>query len=81
MDHVPRTPGRQDADHKWQRSDIVRVLGQVVHGCLKRVLWRTQEIEAKAYGPVQVDWWAPHYSASEIASFAINGFNNMQGTT
>jgi hypothetical protein len=69
MDHVPRTPGRQDADHNWQRSDIVRVLGQVVDGCLKRVLWRTQEIEATAQGlPVQVDWWAPH--APEPTTFA-----------
>lgn len=68
MDHVPRSPGRQEAA-EWRRDDVVRVLGQLVDECLKRVLWRKQEEIAEIAGlPVDVDWWAPH--APEPATFA-----------
>jgi hypothetical protein len=68
MDHVPRSPGRQDGA-VWRRDDITRVLGQLVDECLKGVLWRRQkEIAAAAGLPVDIDWWAPH--APEPATFA-----------
>lgn len=67
MDHVPRMPGRQ-VDDEWRRSDVVRVLGQLVDECLKRVLWRKQREIAVATGlPVDIDWWAPH--APEPSTF------------
>ncbi len=60
MDHVPRTPGRQQAT-KWRREDVVRALGQLVDECLKRVLWRKQRELAESSGlPVAIDWWAAH---------------------
>jgi hypothetical protein len=77
MDHVPRSPGRHDAD-VWRREDIVRVLGQLVDECLKRVLWRKQQAIAAATGlPVDVDWWAPH--APEPATFAawLDGLDDL----
>jgi hypothetical protein len=68
MDHVPRSPGRQDGT-VWRRNDIVRVLGQLVDECLKGVLWRKQQqIAAAADLPVGIDWWAPH--APEPATLA-----------
>lgn len=68
MDHVPRSPGRQDAAG-WRRLDVVRVLGRLVDECMKRVLWRKQQEIAEAAGlPVNVDWWAHH--APEPATFA-----------
>jgi hypothetical protein len=68
MDHVPRSPGRQDGA-VWRRDDITRVLGQLVDECLKGVLWRKQQQIAAAAGlPVNIDWWAPH--APEPATFA-----------
>ncbi len=67
MDHVPRSPGRFDGAH-WRRVDVVRVLGQLVDECLKRVLWARQKDIAAVALPVQVDWWAPH--APEPATFA-----------
>lgn len=67
MDHVPRTPGRQEGDD-WRRRDIVRSLGQLVDECLKRVLWRMQRKLAEDHGlPVDIDWWAPH--APEPSTF------------
>lgn len=68
MDHVPRSPGRQDANG-WRRQDVVRALGQLVDECLKRVLWRKQRDVAEASGlPVDIDWWAAH--APEPVTFA-----------
>lgn len=67
MDHVPRTPGRQEGND-WRRHDVVRALGQLVDECLKRVLWRKQRQLAEAHGlPVDIDWWAPH--APEPSTF------------
>ena len=61
MDHVPRSPGRQEPKKGWRRDDVVRALGQLVDECLKRVLWRKQRDLAEAHGlPVDIDWWAPH---------------------
>lgn len=77
MDHVPRLPGRQDAA-VWRRDDVVRVLGQLVDECLKRVLWRNQHEIATAAGlPVEIDWWASH--APEPATFAawLDGLDDL----
>jgi hypothetical protein len=68
MDHVPRSPGRQEGAG-WRPNDIIRALGKLVDECLKRVLWRKQQQIADDAGlPVTVDWWAPH--APEPATFA-----------
>lgn len=67
MDHVPRTPGRQEND-QWRRADVTHVLGALVDECLKRVLWQKQkELAMNAALPVDIDWWAPH--APEPSTF------------
>ena len=80
MDHVPRSPARQEAAKGWRREDVVRALGQLVDECLKRVLWRKQQALAEAHGlPIDVDWWAAH--APEPLTFLdwLDNHENLAG--
>lgn len=59
MDHVPRVPVRHDGNH-WHDDDIRLGLNLLVDECLKRALWRSQEILAQAVPGLGISWWAPH---------------------
>lgn len=57
LDHVPRLPARR-TEAGWDHESIQQALGLLVDECLKRALWRHQEILAA--GTTDVTWWAPH---------------------
>jgi hypothetical protein len=59
MDHVPRAPIRTEGN-KWKRRDVYRGLNLLVDECLKRELWKQQELLGRGQLKLAVSWWAPH---------------------
>lgn len=59
LDHAPRVPVRRDASG-WGRVDVERAVSLLVDECLKRALWRRQEMAAADRLGFEVAWWAPH---------------------
>jgi hypothetical protein len=59
MDHVPRAPIRTEGT-EWKRRDVYRALNLLVDECLKRELWKQQQILGAHRTDLAVSWWAPH---------------------
>jgi hypothetical protein len=59
MDHVPRAPIRTEGT-EWKRRDVYRALNLLVDECLKRELWKQQQLLARERPDLAVSWWAPH---------------------
>jgi hypothetical protein len=59
MDHVPRTPIRMEGT-EWKRRDVYRALNLLVDECLKRELWKQQQILGRERPDLAISWWAPH---------------------
>jgi hypothetical protein len=59
MDHVPRAPIRTEGT-EWKRRDVYRALNLLVDECLKRELWKQQQLLGRERPDLAVSWWAPH---------------------
>jgi hypothetical protein len=67
MDHVPRVATGRGPDG-WREDAVRRGLNQLVDECLKRALWRAQNLFGAGSLAVSIDWWADH--APEPSTFA-----------